>query len=117
MIENIAIIKEVHEHLSVDKAEKLAYEYLDKVALSNIGQHRLNQCTSLEIFYIMFIRALMAKEMNVIIVAPFSLIKNIKDINRVIDNINIIKGGKTIFLLDDIDNETHYKGCLCNIVK
>ena len=117
MLENIALIKEVHELISIDEAEEIANKALSKIGLSNIGLFRLNQCSSMDVFYVMLIRALMTKEMNVIIVTPFALIKNIRNIKKVIDNINILNSEKTIYLLDDIANETHYKGCSCHIVK
>ncbi len=33
MIENIALIKEVHERLSIEKAENIAKEYLEKIGI------------------------------------------------------------------------------------
>ena len=67
MLENIALIKEVHQFIKTSSAQKEALYYLSKIDLQNVGKNRLTQCTSLEIFYISFIRALMTKEMNVII--------------------------------------------------
>ncbi len=117
MIENIALIKEVHERLSIAKAENIAKEYLEKIGISRIGLNRLNLCSSLEIFYVMFIRALMSKEMNVIIMTPFSLISNLRDIQPIIDNIEILNESKNILIFDSIINEPHYEGSSCPIVK
>jgi len=117
MIENIALIKEVHERLSIEKAENIAKEYLEKIGISDIGLNRLNECNSLEIFYVMFIRALMSKEMNVIIVTPFSLISNLRDIQPIIDSIEILNEGKNILIFDNITNKSHYEGSSCPIVK
>lgn len=117
MLENIALIKEVHELLSIEKAENTANEYLAKIGLSQIGLKRLNQCTSVEIFYVMFIRALMSKEMNVIIATPFYLISNLRDIQPILDNIEILNENKNIFIFDNITNKSHYEGSSCPIVK
>ena len=80
MLENIAIIKEVHELMSIDEAEDIAREELKKISLSQIALYRLTQCSPIEIFYVMLIRAIMAKEMNVIIVTPFLLVDNLSEI-------------------------------------
>ena len=117
MIENIALIKEVHEHMPTSLAQKEALDYLSKINLQNIGKNRLTQCKSLEIFYISFIRALMTKEMNVIIVTPFHLIDNLREINTILASIEKLEVQKNILIFDTFSNETHYKGCSCNIIK
>ncbi|MEA2091649.1 MAG: hypothetical protein U9O83_04685 [Campylobacterota bacterium] len=117
MLENIALIKEVHEFLPTPFAQKEASEYLKKIDLQEIGLNRLIQCNSLEVFSVSLIRALMSKEMNVIIITPFHLINNLRDINTVLTTIEKLNCEKNILILDTISNETHYKGCLCNIVK
>lgn len=117
MLENIALIKEVHELLSIEKAENIAKESLEKIGLSHIGLNRLNQCSSLEVFYVMFIRALMSRDMNVIITTPFSLISNLRDIQPILDNIEILNTHKNIFIFDNITNKSHYEGSSCPIVK
>ena len=117
MLENIALIKEVHEFLPTPIAQKEASEYLNKIDLQDIGLNRLTQCSSLEIFSVSLIRALMTKEMDVIIVAPFHLVNNLRDINTILTTIEKLGNKKNILILDTISNETHYKGCLCNIVK
>lgn len=117
MLENISLIKEVHELLSTEKAQEQASEYLAKIGLSHIGLNRLNQCSAIEVFYVMLIRAFMTKEMNVIIVTPFFLIKNLRDIEAVFENINILNKHKTITVLDNITNESHYRGKMCHIIK
>ncbi len=117
MLENIALIKEVHQFIKTSSAQKEALYYLSKIDLQNVGKNRLTQCTSLEIFYISFIRALMTKEMNVIILTPFHLIDNLRDIETVLASIQKLEIKKNILILDTFSNETHYKGCSCNIIK
>lgn len=103
--------------LPTKKAQALALSYLDKIGLAHIGQNRQNQCTSLEIFYIMVVRALMTQDINVIIVTPFSLIAKLKDISNILENIQILNNNKNIYILDNVTNEHHYIGTTCHIVK
>lgn len=118
MYENISLIKQVHELISVEKSEMIADEYLKKIELSLIGLLRKSQCSSLEIFYTMFIRALMTDKRTIIIQSPLSLIKNLRDVEIVIQNIILLNSeNKNILILDTITNETRYKGCSCRIIK
>ncbi|MBU1659589.1 hypothetical protein KKG72_11165 [bacterium] len=117
MLENIALIKEVHELMPISKAEALAQEYLAKIALEDIGLLRLVQCTPTDIFYVMLIRALMSKEMNIIILTPFYLIHDLKSIQTILENMQLLNNNKEITIFDIITNEIHYEGCLCNTVK
>lgn len=117
MLENIALIKEVHEHMPTKKAQEEAKEQLKKIELESIGLYRLNQCDTYEVFCVSLIRALMTKEMNVIIVSPFHLIDNLRDIETVVATIQKLEVKKNILILDTVSNEIHYKGSSCNIVK
>lgn len=117
MIENIALIKEVHNSLSTPKAQENAQTYLEKINLEQIATYRLTACSVDEIFYVQFIRALMTQEKNIIIVTPFSLIENLRNINDIIENIKLLNQDKNILILDTLNNEIHYKGYSCNIVK
>ena len=117
MLENISLIKEVHEHLATSKAQKIAREMLTKIGQEHISLYRVSSCTPIEIFYTQFIRALMMKEKQIIIVTPFSLIDNLRDINVIIDNIKILCSEKDVLLLDMLSNENHYKGSICSIIK
>lgn len=116
--ENISLIKEVHELLSIQEAQKIADEYLSLIDLSSIGLKRKSQCSSVEIFYTMVIRALMSSEKTIIIRSPLSLIKNIREFAIILKNIDLLNSAdKDIIILDTIVNETHYKGDLCLIIK
>jgi len=117
MLENIAIIKEVHELKATVDAQEEATQYLKKIHLESIGTNRLTQCSELEIFYIMLIRALMTKEMNAIISAPFSLINNLREVKTLLKNIEILNNGKNILILDINSNESHYIGSSCTIIR
>lgn len=118
MLENIALIKEVHLLLPTSEAQAEAKELLERINLGDIGRKRLNQCSSLEVFYVMFIRAMMTSDENISIVTPFFLIKKLSEIDIVLENISIINNNlKKIIILDTLANQSHYKGELCNIIK
>ncbi|MBL0708699.1 MAG: hypothetical protein JJW00_06605 [Sulfurimonas sp.] len=117
ILENIALIKEVHQFLKTSKAQEEALSYLKKINLQDISKNRPTQCTSLEIFYISFIRALMTKDMNVIILTPFYLIDNLRDIETILSTIKKLYIMKNILILDTFSNEVHYKGCSCNMIR
>ena len=117
MLENIALIREVHKHLPTKEAQAEARESLRKIDLENISLNRLNQCNSYEIFCVCLIRALMTKEADVIIVTPFHLIDNLREIQTIVSVIEKLEVQKNILILDTISNETHYKDSSCNIVK
>ena len=117
MLENIALIKEIHEHMATLKAQEIARELLKKISYEHIALSRVSACSPTEIFYIQFIRALMMKEDDILIVTPYSLIDNLRNINVIIENINILTDKKNILIVDILNNEIHYKGTTCNIVK
>ena len=118
MYENVALIKEVHEHLSTKKAQELTSNYLQKINLDEIGKNRVVQCNEVEIFYVMFVRALMTKEKNIIIVLPFSIVKSITDIKNILENLlTLTSNEKNVLILDTISNELHYKGTICHTIK
>lgn len=118
MLENIALIREVHTRMPTKQAQKQAKQYLAKIDLESIGNNRINQCSSIEIFYVMCIRALMMKEKKIIIKTPYALVENLRDIASVLENVTKLNNeNKDILILDTQNNQIHYKGCQCNIVK
>ena len=117
MVENIALIKEVNFLMPTKKAQAIAWEYLKRLGLSHIGNYRINQCSAIEIFYVMFIRALMTKEKTIIIKTPYAILESLREIKFIFNNIEMINDNKNILILDTLNNQIHYEGCSCNIVK
>jgi len=118
MVENIALILEVHQHMSIKKAQQIAQQYLDMIHLGHIGSYRKVQCTPLEIFYVMFIRALVTNEPTIIIETPYVLLESLREIKTIsihLEKLNQSK--KKIIILDTQNNMLHYKDCLCNMIK
>lgn len=117
MIENISLIKEVHEFMPRVKAQKIGSDLLSTVGLSEIELYRVNQCSIDEIFYIMFMRALMSNETDIFIEVKHSIVESFNDIESIMKNMNLLKGNKNVFILDLLENEADYKGSICNIIK
>lgn len=117
MLENIALMKEVHEGMPTQEAQSIAKTYLAKIGIEKIANNRLTQCNSLEIFYVMLLRALMHNKDTIMIVTPFFLIKKLSDIGGVLENISLLNSGKTLLILDNISNQSYYEGKACNIIK
>jgi len=60
----------------------------------------------------------MMEEKKIIIKTPYTLVENLRDIASVLDNIAKLNyENKEILILDTQNNQIHYKGCQCNIVK
>ncbi len=117
IVENIALIKEVHEYMPISKAQALANDYLSKINLAHIAQHRVEKCSALEIFYVIFIRAIMTEDKNIIIKNPYLMIKSYHKFHEVLEAINTLDAKKHILILDLQNNEIHYKGSQCNMIK
>ena len=117
ILENIAIIKEVHEHMPTRTAQALAVKYLEKIEQNKIGNLRVNNCSISQICDVMLVRALMSNNEKVIIL-PLASMDDLQDIRQMLKNIVSLNQDKTILILDIIENEIYYKGCSeCNIVK
>ena len=117
MIENIALIKEVHERMPTVKAQELALTILETLDIAHVARQRITNCNSVEIFYILIVRAFMMTAKTIIIQAPYSIVNNLGDIKTILSKIREIIDDKKILIIDIITNESHYEGCSCNIVK
>ena len=117
MLENISLIKEANFGMSIKDAQLLANEFLDKIELSYIGKFRKHQCTLFEIFFVLFIRALMTKERLVIIKLPYRLLYSLVDIKTICQKIDTLNNDKDILILDTFNNKMNYKETICNIIE
>jgi len=117
MIENIALIKEVHEFLSTQKAEKIAFEELKRLSLEEIAEKRLIACSPNEILYVMIIRALMMPQKSILLQTPYAIVNNLGDIKTILSNITQLEHIKDIMIIDVITNAHYYEGVTCSIVK
>ena len=117
MCENIALIKEVHENMSIVNASSLAVEMLSSIELEEIANRYVNSCSKEEIFLVMFLRAMMSQEKKIIISLPSNILGNLLGIKKLVQNMIKVNSSKKIIILDLINDELYYKGCECNIEK
>ncbi len=108
MKENIALIREVHHRLDIVTAEKEAVDMLEKIGLEDIADKRQKECSNLERFYVMLIRAMMSDENKIIIRLPFSIVHSALHMNDFISQIKKLDSKKDIIVLDTIVNKSHY---------
>lgn len=76
---NIALIKQYHENLSADKAQKLVLSYLARYGLEDISSKRNPALTNKERFCAMLLRAAMVMDAMVVIDRPFTIIPDVQD--------------------------------------
>jgi len=117
MEENIALIDEVHYHLSREDAEAKAREYLAAIGLERVAKRRKNECSAIELFYVMIIRAFMCESRRVYVVFPFVITGNVLRIAEVIEAIQKLPAQKEIVFVDMEANAHHYKDCGCSMIK
>ncbi|QOP40274.1 hypothetical protein [Sulfurimonas marina] len=108
MKENIALIREVHHNLDLRLAEEEAVAMLKKIELEQLADKRQRDCSNLEKFYVMLIRAVMCDAQKILIRLPFSIIDSIVDPNELLDNIKKLEVQKEFIFLDTIANKSHY---------
>ncbi|MBU0631013.1 hypothetical protein KKA17_00035 [bacterium] len=117
ILENIAIIKEVHANKPVIEAEQEALEFLKLLSLEEIAKKRVPECNEFEIFCTMLLRAIMSENPTIVIVTPFSLITTLTGVQEIADVISKLNTKKDIIIVDMLNNKTNYEGELCRIVE
>jgi len=110
MLENIALIHEVHNHTPVHLAQKEAMEYLIKIESEHIAYKRMHQCNDIELFCIMVIRALMTKEKNIVLLNPLAILKNTEFLKQARETLSILNDEKNIIILENEINRFYYEG-------
>lgn len=117
MCENIALIKEVHENLSVVDAETEAIEVLVAFGLGEVSRKRVAHLSKETLFWVMYIRAMMTKDECVMIELPGEILGSLFNIQRVITSMQKHESTKQIFILDVVSHQKYYEGCICHIEK
>lgn len=118
MIENIALIEEVHQRTSRLQAHAHAMEKLRKLKLEPLATKRTSQCNEYEHFAIALIRASMMQYVTIVIITPlvqYSSKDPIEDLKQMIDSLEI---DNPILVLDLKLYESEYeaKGFTCNTI-
>ncbi len=119
VIENIALIQEVHERLTREAAHENALDKLRLLGLEAIAKSRIASCSQFEYFCISMIRASMMLDAKIYIILPlqqFHTNSSIEDMVHSICNINI---QEHVIILDLVSNIEEYKlkGVSCHIIE
>jgi len=117
MCENIALIREVHQHLPQKISMLQAKEALKRIGLEDICQKRLHQCTPIEIFYVMLIRAMMSEAKIITVITPFSFVKKLSNFSSVLDTLYALDFQQEVIVVDIFKNLHHYRDKRCIILK
>ncbi len=117
MKENIALIPEVHHKTSRKDAEAKAIALLEQISLKHIANKRKNQCSDIEIFYVMYIRALMCDVETILVDSLFSLVNSLNSFGEIEPNLQLLNQNKCIIFLDRLSNKSRYKDAKCHIIE
>ena len=87
---NIALIRQYHQNLSGEAAQKEVMEYLRRYQLERIAHKRTHALTDEQRFRVMLLRAAMVADAVVVIDRPFKLLPALKDSRFIVDSLHII---------------------------
>jgi len=119
VIENIALIEEVHQRLPREAAHKNALKKLTRLRLETIAQSRIAPCSKFERFSISMIRASMMLDAKIYIVLPlqqFHTNSSIGDMMQSIVDLNIEERTTVLDLVSNLE-EYKLKGVACHIIE
>ena len=116
-IENIALIKEVHEHLPRQRAHTLAMEAFRKTGYERIAHRRSAECNMEGRFVTQLIRATMVQYAKIVITTPFALLDDAKGIGFFTDLFSKLNITGEVIILDMQANRLKYEeeGSKCHI--
>ncbi len=116
MLENIALVLQVHEHLSRKKANKEVYHALNSLELEHIAQLRYEACSDKEMFFVQLIRASIQKDAKIIIEQPFMLLSEEMNLDFILESLDAlrIEYGR-VLIIDLIHQENYYREGRCHI--
>lgn len=118
MLENIALVLQVHEHLSRKQAHQEVYHALNALGLEKIAMLRYEACSDKEIFLVQLIRACIKKDVRIIIEQPFLLLGdefNLDFVFNALDTLNI--ACERVLVVDLIHQKNYYQEDRCHIIE
>jgi len=118
ILENVALVSQVHQGLNRIKAQEKAFIALEKLGISHLSFLRYNECDTKDIFCAQLARAAMIEENKVIIEQPFSLLAEEVHKDFIFDALqNLDIAFNKVFVLDLEHQESFYKEGPCHIEK
>ena len=116
MIENIALIAQVHEHLSRHDAQKEASNNLKALGLLTLSSLRYEACSEKEIFYVQLIRAKSQKDAIIVIDQPFVFLTEEMNLNFILEALDaLLISYQDVLIIDLAHQRSHYKESACHI--
>ncbi len=107
---NIALIKQYHENLSADMAQRLVLSYLTKYSLADISHKRNPALTNRERFCAMLLRAAMVRDSIVVIDRPFTIIPDVQDDRFIYDALKVVDDSfKECHIFDYLWSKDRYR--------
>lgn len=108
MIENIAIIEEFHNRITTNEAHSHGFELLKKINCESIAYKHINECSYLELFYVMLLRAIMCKEDVIIVCYVYFLVEDLETLDPIVEVLENLKIQKKIVFVDSKKNKHLY---------
>ena len=118
MLENIALISQVHDKMGMAQSHKKAYAALKSLELEQIAPLRYENCSAKEKFYVQLIRANILKDAKIIIEQPFMLLAEEMSIHFILDALGRLNiPYERVRIIDLVHQENNYKEPQCRIEK
>ena len=116
MIENIALILQVHEGFSRSKAKDRALRALQSLQLGHIASLRYDACSEKDIFSTQLIRACLKKDATIVIDQPFIFLDEEIDLSFLLDALDrLLISYQDVLIIDLSHQKSHYKESACLI--
>lgn len=87
---NIALIRQYHQNLQTEEAEKEVVRYLQRYHLEKIAHRRSSALTDEERFCVMLLRAAMVADAIIVIDRPFKILPELQNSQFIFDSIRVI---------------------------
>lgn len=118
MLENIALVLQIHQGLSRAKAHKIVSAVLDLLNLEKISQLRYESCSNKEIFLVQIIRACIQKDAKIIIEQPFILLNEEASLDFIFETLDMLGiAHERVLVIDLQHQENYYKESGWHIIK
>lgn len=116
MMENIALILQVHEGMNRQDAKHEAVKSLMRLGLNHIASLRYDACSEKEIFFTQLIRARLKKDAKIVIDQPFLFLADEMDLGFLLDALDLLLVPyQDVLIIDLTHQQSHYKESACHI--
>ncbi len=118
IIENIALIEEVHQRYDRVSAHNNALKKLSLLNMESLATKRPSQCNTLELFSLMLIRASMMQYVTIVIITPLVQYQSSNPVDHLINTLQILEIENRTLILDLAlyKNDYKEKGLTCHTI-